>query len=153
MRPNPALQRARRKRRAPEPRLVSCHGSSTAVNDQPELWDLVHGTLNPKKSDVSTNACLNRLTNERLAGNVISLNPDTAMVRDERWLTEHLVRLDRKHERMHDFDDERPLVAVEHLGRLILVDGNHRVTRWLASGQAKERQVLIISLRGHVRDS
>jgi hypothetical protein len=123
------------------------------MNGQPALWDLVHGTLTPKKSDASPNSCLNRLTNERLSRNGISLNPETATVREEVWRTEQLLRFDRKHERMHDFEDDRPLVAVEHSGRCILIDGNHRVTRWLASNEAREHRVLIISLRGNARDS
>jgi hypothetical protein len=120
---------------------------------QSELWNLVHKTLNPKKSDVSPNACLNRLTNERLNGTTIALTPDTAVVREELWPTNHLTRLDRKHRKMHDFDDERPIVVVEYGARLILVDGNHRVTRWLASGHNSERRLLIIRLRGEAHDS
>lgn len=124
-----------------------------AVNTQTELWGLVHGTLNPKRSDASPNVCLNRLANERLSGAKIALNPDTAVVREERWLASDLTRLDRKHGRTHDFEDDRPIVVLEHEGRLILVDGNHRVTRWLAACQNKECRLLIIRLRGEIRDS
>lgn len=118
--------------------------NATEMHAQSELWALVNETLWWKPKDASPAACLNRLTNERLSGAKVALGPGTAVVREERWLTYELSRLERKHSKAHDFDDNRPIVVVEFDGRLILVDGNHRVTRWIASGHNVERQLLII---------
>ena len=120
---------------------------------QSELWDLVYGALWWERKDASPTACLNRLTNERLSGSKLALDPTTAEVREEWWQTNELSRLERKHNKVHDFDDDRPIVVVEFEGRLILVDGNHRVTRWLASGHNVERQLLIVHPHGIARDS
>lgn len=112
--------------------------------NQKQLWDLVYGTLYPKPNDATPNACLNRLTNERLKTFRVNLNESTAFVLDEQWLTDDLVTLDRKHERFHDFDDERPIVVVDVHGRKLLVDGNHRVTRWLMQAVSRLHRVLLI---------
>jgi hypothetical protein len=117
-------------------------------NDQATLWALVYATLNPKDSDHSPNSCLNRLTNERLSGQAyIQLNDRTAVVRKELWPTVQLSILDKKHNRAHDFDDDRPIVVVEYCNKKILVDGNHQVARWLSSAHQSQHQVLLLSLR------
>lgn len=98
--------------------------------------------------DASPNACLNFLANERLPdGESILLNENTAVVREECWTTDQLKELDSKHTKTHDFDDPRPVVVVEYKNRKILVDGNHRVARWLKVGPHAEHQVLLISLQ------
>lgn len=115
---------------------------------QSALWTLVYKTLKPKDSDSSPNACLNRLTNERLSSQpVIQLNEKTAVVREEVWLTEHLNTLGRKHERMHELEDDRPIIVVEYQKRKLLIDGNHRVTRWLSEGLREQHRVLLIALQ------
>ena len=117
-------------------------------DDQQTLWGLVYKTLKPKATDASPNACLNRLTNERLSGvPCVYLNEKTAVVRRAHWSTEGLSALDRKHKRMHDFEDDRPIVVVEYRGRKILIDGNHRVTRWLTTHAVKRHEVLLITPR------
>jgi len=127
--------------------------NDTAEPRQSELWSLVHNTLRPKPTDASPNACLNRLTNERHSGSEIVLNPDTALIRDEIWSFDRLRTLDRWHCRMHDFDDDRPLIVVDYDNRHLLVDGNHRVTRWITLCQRMDRRVLTVQLTGKARDS
>lgn len=115
------------------------------MENQKELWELVYGTLWPKKSDA--NACLNRLTTERPGLSRIHLDENTAIVREEQWSTEQLAILERKHEKVHGFGDDRPIVVVEVGERKIVVDGNHRVTRWLRSGVSRQHRILLIRLR------
>jgi hypothetical protein len=115
---------------------------------QDALWSVIYATLRPKSTDASPNGCLNRLANERLTPPRIVLNPATAVVREESWDTEKLRLLDPKHRHAHDFEDNRPIVVVELGQRWILVDGNHRVARWLSIGSsANTHSVLIISHR------
>jgi len=110
-------------------------------------WNLVYETLMPKECDASPNACLNRLTNERLRGlSKVSINLNTANIREELWPTGKLKTLDIKHKRMHDFEGVRPIVVVEIYNKLLLVDGSHRVNRWLSMGLNQEHRVLLISL-------
>ncbi len=108
----------------------------------------------PKHSDNSPNACLNRLTNERLSGcSQIQLNEKTAVVREELWPTAQLNILERKHQRVHNFNDDRPVIVVEYGNRKILVDGNHRVTRWITGAYQSQHRVLLISLLNEQSDS
>lgn len=118
-------------------------------DDQSALWDLENKTIRMKEGrDSSPNACLNFLANERLSDNEsILLNEKTAIVREELWTTDQLKGLNPKHRKTHDFDDARPAVVVEYMNRKILVDGNHRVARWLKEGLRTEHRVLLIYLR------
>ena len=109
------------------------------------LWVLAYKTLNPKVSDASPNACLNRLVNERLAkGSSVEIKEGTWIIREENWPTSQLGILDRKHRQTNECDDLRPIIVVEVDGRNLLIDGNHRVSRWL-SESSTEHRVLIIS--------
>lgn len=121
--------------------------------EQTALWRLVYATLNPKPKETPAE-CLSRLTNERLPEGIrIEVNPETAEVREEKWSNARLVSLERKHMRSHDFDDDRQIIVFESKGRNILIDGNHRVTRWLAEPPDRDRAVLIISLKGQQNGS
>lgn len=113
-----------------------------------ELWALAYGTLKPKPKDPSANACLNRLVRERISGRVpAELNENTATIRKELWTLEQLESLDRKHVRMNDVDDNRPLVVVMYGDRKLVIDGNHRVNRWLAERSGGLREVLLIEVQ------
>lgn len=119
------------------------------TDDQATLWALVYSTIRMNKNrDTSLNGCLNFLANERRSGEgTVLINEETAVVREESWTTDQLTALDTQHKKMHNFDDDRPIVVFEHNNRKLLVDGNHRVARWLAAGVQKERRVLLITLR------
>ena len=121
-------------------------------SDQLRLWALVHSLLQPKARDRTPNACLNRLTNERPEGKRLNLNELTADVREESWPTDNLSVLDAWHTRTYDFDDDRPIVVVEVGARLLLVDGNHRVARWLFQPRSdRQHRVLLIRPRAEQR--
>jgi hypothetical protein len=112
------------------------------------LWALAYQTLRPKKSDPTPNACLNRLVNERLTGvSTIQVNEKTAAIREEIWPTEQLSVLERKHKKKIENEDNRPIVVVEMRDRKLLIDGNHRVNRWLSTGKHGQHRVLLITLR------
>lgn len=124
--------------------VVSRHMGHADTNEQSLLWTLVYATLSPKANETE-NGCLNRLTNERRPGvPPMHLAPGTALVSREHWLLERLRTLDKKHEKYHDFDDGRPLVVIDLGERKLLVDGNHRVTRWLMKGDSRPYEVLLI---------
>lgn len=118
------------------------------AQDQKSLWALAYGTIRPKPTDASPNHCLNRLTRERVGEAHSPISENTAIIRKELWPTDGLKILDAKHQDMHDYDDNRPIVVVEHGVRKILVDGNHRVARWLSLGSAIVHEVLIIQVKG-----
>jgi hypothetical protein len=118
--------------------------------EQAALWALVYCTLSPKKTDHSPNACLNRLTNERLKSSRVQLNPSTAFVCEESWQREQLSGLDAKHHKTHTFDDERPIVVVKLEDKYLLVDGNHRVARWLSLAPTN-RQYRVLLIRPQSR--
>lgn len=113
-----------------------------------ELWALAYRTLKPKATDRSPNACLNRLLRERISGRTPpEVNELTATIQKESWTRKQLQELERKHERINDKDDNRPLVVVKYGHQKILIDGNHRVNRWLAARTDSEHEVLLIEIR------
>lgn len=75
----------------------------------------------------------------------LRLGPRTAVVDLEQWPLQRIRTLDRKHEKHHDFDDERSLVVIDLGERKLLVDGHHRVTRWLMKGDSKLYEILLIT--------
>lgn len=113
-----------------------------------ELWALAYRTLKPKPTDSSPDACLNRLVRERISGRApAEVNENTATIRKELWTLEQLESLDRKHDRVNDMDDNRPLVVVKYGDRKLLIDGNHRVNRWLAGRSDSLHEVLLIEVQ------
>ena len=111
---------------------------------------MVYSILRPKAKDGSPNACLNRLVNERSLNKRVVLNEKTANVSEELWASPLLQKLDRWHKKQHDFDDDRPLVVVDIELRKLVIDGNHRLTRWLATSAVAHRPVLVIRPKGGV---
>ena len=111
-----------------------------------ELWDLVFRTLKPKATE-SPQECLNRLVRERIADKKLVVDASTATIRKELWPTADLKRLRRRHDRTNDKDDRRPIVVVEYKGEPLLIDGNHRVNRWLSRSPFPEHEVLRIAVK------
>ena len=74
----------------------------------------------------------------------LKLNAETTIVRLESWPMERIGTLDSKHQEIHEFEDERPIVVVELENRDLLVDGNHRVAKWMKEGEVKNRGVLVL---------
>ena len=52
--------------------------------------------------------------------------------RQEAWTTDALGRLPRAHTEVAPQDWQGPIVLVEFEGMLRLIDGNHRINRWVA---------------------
>ncbi len=111
-----------------------------------ELWDLVFRILKPKAAE-SPQECLNLLVRERISDKRLVIDASTATIRRVLLPTLELKRLKRKHDRTNDKDDRRPIVVVEYEGESLLIDGNHRVNRWLSSSPIPEHDVLWIAVR------
>ncbi len=119
--------------------------------EQPELWQQVYTTIRPKKNETH-NECLNRLAKEYFGQSHVTLSEASALIFNVQWSQDELRSLERHHCRLHDFDDERPLIVVQRGPRTAVIDGNHRVTRWLQRKSSKQYQVLLLRLRGEVSD-
>jgi hypothetical protein len=111
------------------------------------LWRLVLTTLKPKSTETASE-CLNRLVRERVENKGLRVDEETATVAHELWSTTRLHELDRKHDRTNKENDRRPIVVVVHGDRKLLIDGNHRVNRWLREATIDDHEVLVITLRG-----
>lgn len=113
-----------------------------------DLWTLAYETLKLKATDASPSACLNRLVRERISSRTLAnVNENTATIRKELWTFEQLQTLERKHNRVNDKDDNRPLIVVKYGDRKLLIDGNHRVNRWLTARARAQREVLLIEVQ------
>lgn len=122
------------------------------MENQEQLWALVYETLRPKGNE-TPNECLNRLTNERKGVPRLRLNQQTTVISLEQWSSEHLCILDVKHNRNHCFDDSRPIVVIDLGERKLLVDGNHRVARWLMKEESREYEVLLLHPNKHAYEN
>jgi hypothetical protein len=116
------------------------------------LWTLTLGTLRPKNTETAE-ACLNRLTNERKDVRRLRLTADTVDLRLEQWPLERLQTLDWKHQKIHHFDDDRAIVVIDLDERKLLVDGNHRVARWLMKADPRTYPVILVKPTDSARDS
>ena len=64
------------------------------------------------------------------------------------WTTAALGRLPRAHAGVADRDSASPIVLVEYEGTLRLIDGNHRINRWVADTDVQKHQVNMHSVAG-----
>lgn len=117
-------------------------GETTPL-DQPALWQLVYTTIKPKRVE-TPNECINRLAKEYFAADHIWLSESSTSVSYEKWPMQQLAKVERHHRRMHEVDDDRPVVILERGARRVVIDGNHRITRWLHLKHADEKSVLVL---------
>jgi hypothetical protein len=98
------------------------------------LWAHCH----PQRGDRHPIDVFNRLLakNVRPAGFTknthLNITPDQISSRRERWSTADLSQLDRAHTSVAGEDFDCPVVLVEYRGKVRVIDGNHRINRWVA---------------------
>jgi hypothetical protein len=68
--------------------------------------------------------------------------------RQEQWSTAALGKLPRAHEELGDWDSNCPVVLAEYEGALRLLDGNHRINRWVSTGDGRTHEVNIHTIAG-----
>jgi len=108
------------------------------------LWTLIYQIVQPKNNE-TPNECLKRLVNERDGVSSMRIDSETSDVSQASWTIERLAELDAKHCRINEYDDSRPIIVVDLEGRMLLVDGNHRVAKTLKNGFPGERKVIVIT--------
>jgi hypothetical protein len=72
-----------------------------------------------------------------------TFQPSQIRSRRETWTTDQLGKLDRGHSDASGDDFDCPIVIVEYQGKQRVLDGNHRINRWVASGDARLHNVNI----------
>ena len=82
----------------------------------------------------------------------LNIQPAQVSSRREQWTTGALAALPRGHASAVGIDVDCPIVIAEYEGVRRLLDGNHRVNRWVASGDARLHWVHIhvVAASGHV---
>ena len=63
--------------------------------------------------------------------------------RRERWTTDALWKLLRGHDSTAGRDFDCPIIVAEYEGKLRVLDGNHRINRWVADGDTRSHDVNI----------
>jgi hypothetical protein len=66
--------------------------------------------------------------------------------RREKWSTDELAKLCRGHADSTGIDFGCPIVLAEYDGKLRVLDGNHRINRWVANSDARVHDVNIHSV-------
>ena len=105
--------------------------------------------LHPKWGDRTPLDVFNRL----LAKNIrpsgwttnthFDINADQIRSRRERWTTETLGKLVRGHNSTAGQDFGCPIIIAEYGGVQRVLDGNHRINRWVAAGDTRVHDVNI----------
>lgn len=68
--------------------------------------------------------------------------------RREQWTTDALRKLTRGHKFTQGKDFDCPIVVVEYEGAQRVLDGNHRINRWIAAGDTRLHDVNIHTVAG-----
>ena len=68
--------------------------------------------------------------------------------RREQWTTDVLGRLSRGLGSAQGDDFDCPIVVAEYEGKQRLLDGNHRINRWIATGDTRVHEVNIHTVAG-----
>ena len=68
--------------------------------------------------------------------------------RQEEWTTDQLERLTRGHNDTSGKDFDCPIIVAEYEGVRRLLDGNHRINRWIAARDTQLHKVNIHSIVG-----
>jgi hypothetical protein len=68
--------------------------------------------------------------------------------RRERWSTEALGALTRGHSDASGVDIPCPIILAEYAGATLVLDGNHRINRWVSAGDKRIHEVHLHTVNG-----
>lgn len=68
--------------------------------------------------------------------------------RRERWTTDALAKLPRGHGSARGEDFDCPIIVAEYEGTQRLLDGNHRINRWIEAGDTGPHDINIHTIAG-----
>jgi hypothetical protein len=78
----------------------------------------------------------------------LNINRGQISSRQEKWGIDKLAQLERGHSDPTGADFDCPIIVVEYEGRRRLLDGNHRINRWLAAHDPRLHDVNIHKAEG-----
>jgi hypothetical protein len=116
-------------------------------SDQSKLWKRAYAAVLPGADENAARVQLRKLVNERFGrGNWAEINEQDWSIRSEVLPLDRIREFDRKHGRRNPRGFDGPLVAAEFRGHRYILDGTNRINKWIAEGEAVDREVLIINL-------
>ena len=78
----------------------------------------------------------------------LNIQPQQVASRQEQWTTNDLAKLPRGHGSAKGDDFDCPIVIAEYDGEQRLLDGNHRINRWIDAGDTRLHVVNIHTISG-----
>jgi hypothetical protein len=78
----------------------------------------------------------------------LSIERDQVSSRREQWTTEELGKVARGHKSTAGQDFGCPIIIAEYEGVQRVLDGNHRINRWVAAGDTRVHNVNIHTIAG-----
>jgi hypothetical protein len=78
----------------------------------------------------------------------LNIQPQQISSRREQWTTDALARLPRGHTSTEGQDFGCPIIVAEYEGQRRLLDGNHRINRWIEAGDPRLHDVNIHTISG-----
>ena len=73
----------------------------------------------------------------------LDIQPSQVRSRSEQWTTDALAKLARGHTSVAGRDFDCPIVIAEYAGKQRVLDGNHRINRWVLAKDAGRHDVHI----------
>jgi hypothetical protein len=83
-----------------------------------------------------------------LDGYQLDIKRDQVRSRREQWTTDALGRLARGHSSTVGKDFDCPIIIAEYDGIQYVLDGNHRINRWVTAGDPRVHDVNIHTITG-----
>jgi hypothetical protein len=73
----------------------------------------------------------------------LNIQPSQVTSRRELWSTQDLAQLPRLHNSTAGVDCDCPIVIAEYEGKALVLDGNHRINRWVQARDSRLHDVHI----------
>lgn len=78
----------------------------------------------------------------------LDIHPEQISSRQEQWTTEDLAKLLRGHGSAEGKDFDCPIIVAKYDGKQRLLDGNHRINRWIEVGDTMLHDINIHTIAG-----
>lgn len=78
----------------------------------------------------------------------LNIQPEQISSRQEQWTTDALANLRRGHGSTEGDDFDCPIIVAEYEGEQRLLDGNHRINRWIKVGDTILHDINIHAISG-----
>jgi hypothetical protein len=112
-------------------------------------WELLEAILWNRgiRRSIDPLAKFNELVKERIP-EIPQISPKSCEIVEEPLRRSGLHKLDRRHMKDQAFQTGGKIILFRHGGKDYIIDGHHRVTRWLAESDQGDLVAIVVRLKG-----